>query len=338
MISAAELLYSTDWDSIAEILAKGKRFLLTTHVNADPDALGSELALAEVLRLMQKEPVILNPTPVSKNYLFMDPNSEIQVYENGDDIEFPHLDAVMILDISRWERLGSLADPIRHCGKPRICLDHHPYSGGFADYHLVNTDACATAEIVYDLLQKMDVSLNKRIAECLYTSMLADTGSFSFSNTSARCHRIAAELLSHNVAAREIFERLYQNHTPERLRFLGKALSDLRFDCGNKLAWMSINHQTLRENCMCVDDLEGYVEMPRNCRTVLLSILFLEVEPEDIKISLRAKGDFNANALAALFGGGGHAHASGIRMKGKLELVQQAVLSEARRALEPFHD
>ncbi len=246
------------------------------------------------------------------------------------------MDAVFILDISRWERLGSLSDPVRFCGRPKICIDHHPYSGGFADYHLVNTEACATAEIVYDLINFTGIRLDKRMAECLYASMVADTGSFSFSNTNARSHKIASELLTYGVCPRTVFEQLYQNQTPERLKFLGAALSSLRFDCNQKLAWMTISHEMLKQYGLDFEDIDGFVDLPRNCRSVLLSVLFLEVEPNDVKISLRAKGDFNANRLAGLFGGGGHNHASGIRLTGPLPVIEESVLKEARKAMQPF--
>ncbi|HJZ11439.1 MAG TPA: bifunctional oligoribonuclease/PAP phosphatase NrnA, partial [Acidobacteriota bacterium] len=263
-------------------------------------------------------------------------NHEIQVYTHPADFEGESLDAVFILDISRWERLGALAEIIRDFSKPKICIDHHPYTGGFADYHLVNTKACASAEIVYDLIYYLGIPLNKKIAECIYASVLSDTGSFTFSNTNARSHKIAADLMQQHINTREIFEGLYQNHTPERLRFMGKVIANLQFDCESKLAWSAVSRQMLDEHGLCPEDVEGFVDLPRNCGAVVLSILFLETAPEDIKISLRAKGKFNANKLAGIFGGGGHNHASGIRMFGPLETVKQTILEEARRAMKAY--
>jgi len=334
MLTTAEQLFTGDWEAVSNIIRNHQRFLITTHVNADPDALGSELALAEALRTIGKDPVILNPTPVSVNYSFLDISSEIQVYTNEDSFDADAFDAVFILDISRWERLGGLADPIRMCRKQKTCIDHHPYTGGYADFHLVSTQACASAEIVYDLIRYLDIPLNRRISESLYAAIVADTGSFTFSNTNATTHRIVAELMTHNICSRDILEHLYQNHTPKRLKFLGEALANLQFDCGQRLAWMTISHRTLLEHGLNPEDAEGFVDLPRNCRSVLLSMLFLEVEPEDVKISLRAKGNFNANKLASVFGGGGHNHASGIRMTGSLSEIENTVLNEARKALQ----
>jgi bifunctional oligoribonuclease and PAP phosphatase NrnA len=327
---------TAEWENIKKVVEDGISFLITTHVQADPDALGSELALAEALRSMNKNPLIVNPTPLSKNYAFLDTTREVQVFDKKKGLNGYALDGVFILDISRWERLGDLADPVRECGKPKICIDHHPYSGGFANYHLVNTRACASAEIVFDLIKYLNLPISKKIAECLYASILADTGSFSFTNTNARSHEIASELLSYGISPRETFEHLYQNHTPERLKFLGKSLSQLNFDCNGKLAWMSISNQTLKETGLQQDDVEGFVDIPRNCREVLLSVVFLEVEPNDVKVSLRAKGSFNANQLATMFGGGGHNHASGIRILDSLANAERMVLAEARIAMAPF--
>jgi phosphoesterase RecJ-like protein len=326
--------FSGDWDSVRETVEKANRVLITTHVQADPDALGSEIALAEALRSIGKQTVILNPTAPSHNYTFIDANKEVKQYQSGESLR--DIDAIFILDISRWERLGALADVVRDSGKPKICMDHHPYTGGHADYHLVNVQACASAEIVYDLVRFLGITITPAIAEPLYTAILSDTGSFSFSNTSARAHQIAFELMDFGVNWRSIFEKLYQNHSAERLKFMGKVLSTLQLDCDQKLAWITIPHQMLTDNNIHPDDVEGFVDMARNCKNVLLSVLFLEVEPDDVKISLRAKGNFNASKLASHFGGGGHNHASGIRLIGPLPQIEQTVLAEARNALENY--
>lgn len=333
MTKAGERSRPGDWEPIRNIIRENQRFLITTHVNADPDAIGSELALSEGLQTLRKETLIVNPTTVSVTNAFLDPEGQIEVYTNGAGLSDYSYDAVFILDISRWERLGPLAEPIRLCSKPKVCIDHHPYSGGFADYHIVNVNACASAEIVYDLLCYMNVPLSFRMAQAIYAAMLADTGSFSFSNTNARSHRIVSELLEQPLPARTIYENLYQNFTPERLRFLGKCLSGLQFDCDGRIAWMSIPYEVLQEREMTPEDVDGFADLPRNCRTVQLSILFLEVEPGDIKISLRSKGDFNSNQLASLFGGGGHCHASGIRLSGQLSDIEHLVLKAAREAV-----
>jgi phosphoesterase RecJ-like protein len=331
----SDLSFSNDWETIREIVHKNRRFLITTHVNADPDALGSEIALAEGLRSINKEPVILNPTSISRHFSFLDPEQRVREYTKAEwtDSDF---DAAFILDISRWERLGSLADPLRYSDKPKICVDHHPYTGGFSDYHLVNVNACASAEIVYDLLNYLEIPLSKRIAESIYVSIVADTGAFTFSNTNERTHQIVSDLLTYGICPRTLYEGLYQNHSPERLKFLGKVLGSLQFDCDQRLAYVTVSQAMLQENGMTPDDLEGFVDMPRNCRSVLLSMLFAEVAPDDVKISLRSKGDFHSNKIAFLFGGGGHSHASGIRLSGKLQDIEETVLTEARKALRAF--
>ena len=334
MSIATKRLVASDWESIKSIVGRNQSFLITTHVQADPDALGSEIALAEALKSAGKQVTIVNPTPVSRNYSFIDRFGEIVVFDSELTVRAMNFDAVFILDISRWERLGLMADTIRDCGRPKICMDHHPYSGGHADFHVVDTGACATAELVYDLVCDLGIPISRPLAEALYTAILADTGSFSFSNTSSRSHQIACDLLSHGIPARSIYEKLYQNHSPKRLIFLGKALASLQFDCGERMAWISIDQKMLREMGVHPEEVDGFVDMARNCRDVLLSIVFLEVEPNDIKISLRAKGNFNANQLAGKFGGGGHNHASGIRLAGPLQEIETAVLAEARKAVE----
>jgi phosphoesterase RecJ-like protein len=335
MSVVSERSFSKDWESIRRVIDESQRFLIATHVNADPDALGSELALAEGLRKSGKHVEIINPTSTSKNFQFLDPESEIKEFTGGGKTVSPEsFDAIFIMDISRWERLGALADPIRVCKKPKICIDHHPYTGGFADFHLVNVKACASAEIVFDLLQELQIPIDRRIAEYIYISILADTGSFAFSNTNQRTHEIASELLKYGIDPRALHEHLYQNYTPQRLKFLGNLLCNLHFECNQQMAWVSVSRQLFQEFHMKPDDLEGFVDLPRNCKSVLLSILFAEVAPNDIKISLRSKGDFHSSLIAAEFGGGGHHHASGIRLQGSLSEVEKVVLAKAKELLE----
>lgn len=336
MATVLKEIVTTDWERVCRVLLDSERVLITTHMQADPDALGSELALAEALRTIAKKPVIVNPTPISNNYRFLDSRNEISVHASEDGIPVDTFDSVFILDISRWERLGTLAEPISKSSRPKICIDHHPYIPSHEDLRLVSLEACATAEIVYDLIRDTGIPINQRIAECLYTAILTDTGAFSFSNTNARSHKIAADLLSYGIDSRHLYEQVYQNSTPARLRFLGAALSRLQVDCNKKLAWMSVGYDQLREFGIHPDEIDGFADLPRNCRECLLSVLFLELEPGDVKISLRAKGDFNANKLATRFGGGGHAHASGIRIKGRLEDVMETILAAARADMQPF--
>lgn len=335
MKPATTRILTSDWESIKNLVRQSSGFLITTHVQADPDALGSEIALASALNHAGKKARILNPTRISQNYSFIDPHQNVGVYDStGSKLASDEFDAVFILDISRWERLGPLAEPIRNCGRPKVCMDHHPYSGGHADYHVVDTSACATAELVYDLICDLDLPITQEIASALYTAIVADTGSFSFSNTTPRSHQIACDLLNHGIQARSLHEKLYQTHSARRLLFLGNALSSLKFDCNDRLAWMSISHEMLQATGIHPDEIDGFVDMARNCKSVVLSMLFLEVAPNDIKISLRAKGQFNANQLAGKFGGGGHNHASGIRIATTLEDAERAILSEARKAVE----
>ena len=317
--------FSKDWETISQIIKGNSRFLLTTHVNADPDALGSELSLAEGLRVIGKEPKILNPTRISRHYAFLDPEGEVKEFANEDIHTF---DAVFILDISRWERLGNMAHFIRNYPGIRICIDHHPVQGNFADINLICEDACASGELVLRLINSMNGELTPEIAEPLYASILTDTGAFRFPNTSSQTHAAAAQLLSTGIRSEVIYDQIYERCSPARVKLLGLALSNLQYLHNGRLAWMAISQSMLQENGVDVEEIEGFVDIARGIRSVEASLLFIELSQRKVKISLRSRGSVDVNCFASRFGGGGHRHASGIMIDEPLHEVVERVLQQ----------
>ena len=161
-----------------DVVLHHQRFLITTHINPDGDGIGSELALARFLQDMGKEVTVVNATPTPRKYRFLDNSSAIRIFD--DNGHLPDADAVFILDISRWERLGNMAQLIRTHPGIKICIDHHPVHGNFADINLICEDACASGELVLRLINSMGYSVTAQIAEPLYASILTDTGAFRF--------------------------------------------------------------------------------------------------------------------------------------------------------------
>jgi phosphoesterase RecJ-like protein len=318
---------------LASELAPCQRVALSTHINADGDGCGSEAALARLLAQMGITTHIVNATPWPTMFTFL----------LGDDVcdrsaegaaALEQIDRLIVLDISDVRRLGSLAPAVRALAVPPLVIDHHlPGEEPPGTIHLADVNACATGELVYDFAATLGLEITPAIATALYTAILTDTGGFRFSNTSPRCHAIAARLLAAGVDPEEIYRRIYASVPRGRLALLHDALESLEVDDVNGLAWVSIAAGVLEKYGVSGEDLDGIAEYPRSVIGVRLAFLFRDLGHGKVKISFRSVRGVDANALAKVFGGGGHARAAGALVSGTLEEVRGKVLAAAREML-----
>ncbi len=314
-------------ESTKEAIARHKTFFVTTHINADGDGIGSELGLARFLRKLGKTATVLNSTPTPRNYRFLDPGNEIEIFNAASaPTDFGHVEAIFIVDISKWERLGPMTEFVRHHPALKICIDHHPVCGDFADVNLICQEACASGELVLDVINSLSVPLTPEIAEPLYASILTDTGAFRFPNTNAKTHLAAAQLISAGIDAAYIYEEIYERCSHGRVKILGETLCNLEYLHSGRLAWMMITQPMLRQTGVQTEEIEGFADMARGIRNVEASLLFIELADGKVKVSLRSKGNVDVNKFASRFGGGGHQHASGILMQGPIESAVNQVL------------
>jgi phosphoesterase RecJ-like protein len=320
-------------ERLASELVRGQAVALSTHINADGDGCGSEAALARLLGQMGIAAHIVNPTPWPSMYSFL----------LGDDVRdrsadgvsaLEGIDRLIVLDISDVKRLGSLAPAVRALKVPPLVIDHHPPGEEPpGTIHVTDTGACATGELVYDFAATLQLEVTPAIATALYVAILTDTGGFRFSNTSPRCHAIAARLLSAGVDPEEMYRRIYASVPEGRLRLLRDALDSLEVDDAKGLAWVSIAAGALEKYEVSGEDLDGIAEYPRSVSGVKLALLFRDLGHGKVKISFRSVRGVDANALAKQFGGGGHARASGALVSGTLDEVRTSVIAAAREML-----
>jgi len=236
-----------------------------------------------------------------------------------------------VLDTSETSRLGSVADRL---GDLKILvIDHHPPTPrAIGETVALDPTACATGELVYDLLTLDGGRPDLRQARALYVAVVTDTGSFCFGNTTPRAHAVAAELLRAGVDVEVMFRHLFARYTPEGLDLLERALTSLEVDREHALAWVSIRARDLDETDASVEDREGLVEYPRRLQGTEVAILFRELPGGRTKISLRSNGAIDVAAVARDFGGGGHRQAAGALVQGHLEDVRDRVVDRLREA------
>lgn len=320
----------TELEKTIEAIHQHQQFVITTHINPDGDGIGSELALARFLRDIGKSVAIINSSGTPRNYQFLDRIGEILVHESQVSAElFRQAEVIFIVDISKWERLGPMKQAVQNHNGLKICIDHHPLCGDFADINLVCQEACASGELVLRVITAMNGKLTAQIAEPLYASILTDTGSFRFPNTTANTHASVALLLSTGINSGMIYEQIYERCSPQRVKLLGAALCNLEYLHSGKLAWTMITQAMLRQTGVEPEEVEGFVDIARGIKNVEVSAIFLELADGRVKVSLRSKGDIDVNKYAVRFGGGGHRHASGILMSGPIAVAVNTVLGDS---------
>ncbi len=314
------------------MLGPGRRVALTTHVNADGDGVGSEVALWHLLTARRVQVAIANPTPIPSRFDFLVPPGSDACERAAKEIEAA--DVIVVVDISDLSRLGDLAPGVRKARGPTACIDHHVSPGSLpAGPRLVAPEASASAELVFDFATALGWELTPDAARALYVGILTDTGAFRFANTSPRVLQVASALLSRGVDPESIYEAVYASAPEGRVRLTAEVLQTLVVEPDVGLAWVTVPPDALARHGATPDDLDGIVEFPRSIAGVRLALLFRQLANGRIKVSFRSLGNVDAAELAHAFAGGGHRKAAGASVDGSMADVQRSVLEAARAYL-----
>ncbi|NPV25972.1 MAG: bifunctional oligoribonuclease/PAP phosphatase NrnA [Firmicutes bacterium] len=314
---------------IVKELANAPSVLICSHVMPDGDSIGSMLALGLAMEKINKKVVMAANAPIPDVYRFLAGSQKVRLPVEVVDIP----PVAVILDCTEEERVGDkLLDLIRPI-PVKINIDHHISNTGFGEYRWVDPAAAATGELIFTLLKTMDVPLDPPIATAIYTALVMDTGSFQYSNTTDQTHRIAAELLLQGADLDGVREYLFETQPVVVLRLLAEVLSSLQLSEDGWVAWMVVTRENVESLGVSSEHFEGIVNYPKSVAGVEVGLLFRELEPGKIKVSLRSKRLVDVNKLAARFGGGGHQRAAGCIVIGSLAEVVQQVVAAAREAV-----
>lgn len=314
-------------------LKPGMTVALSTHINADGDGCGSEVALAHLLMQRGIATRIVNPTPWPTMFNFLLDGGIVEASVRG-TAALDDIDALIVLDINDVRRVGVLADKVRSLTVPIAVIDHH-IAGDvpIGDIVVADTGACATGELVFDVATTLGLELTPLVARALYCAILTDTGSFRFSNTSPRAHAIAAVLLGAGVDPEEMYRRIYAQVSVGRMELLRDALGSLEVDRDLGLAHISVEAGVMEKYDVTSEELDGIVEHPRSIAGTRLALFFRDLGYGKVKVSFRSAGAIDVQQFARVYGGGGHAKASGAMLTGSLTEVRDRVVSDAKTYL-----
>lgn len=314
-------------------LRPGMTVALSTHINADGDGCGSEVALAHLLAQRGITARIVNPTPWPAMFAFLLEGGIEEASARG-TAALDGIDALIVMDINDVRRLGGLAEKVQSLTVPISVIDHHVVGEhALGDIVVADTRACATGELVFDVATTLQLDITPLVAQALYCAILTDTGSFRFSNTSPRAHAIAAVLLDNGVNPEEMYRRIYAQVSLGRMGLLREALESLDVDAALGLAWISVEAGVMGRYDVTGEELDGIVEHPRSIAGTRLALFFRDLGHDKVKVSFRSTGTVDVQRLASIYGGGGHAKASGALLTGTLVAVRDRVVRDAKAYL-----
>lgn len=296
--------------------------MLACHQRPDGDTLGSALALARVLRAMGRDVVVVCEDGVPENYLFIPDADTVVQSTSRRDFDFG-----VLVDSEGISRVGSAGEAVT-AAKTTACIDHHLPENEFGDVRITDPDYSATAELVAELFDAAGIDIDVTVASQLLTGIIADTGAFRFANTSPRTFHVAARLTDLGADPALIAREVYDSKPLRAAKLLGRALSSLETDPGGKVVWAVIRKSDLDELQATDGDTDSIVNHVRSVRGPEVAVLFREIQPNVIRISLRSNGNVDVNQVAKQFGGGGHAAAAGCTVEAPLDEACNRVIQE----------
>jgi len=317
-------------DRILEILGESHTIAVCSHMRPDGDCIGSTLGLALALLEQGKEVICWNQDPVPDKLRFLDPDQLIQAPRPIKRA----FDCVVAVDAASIDRLGTAEKHIAN-RKTLINIDHHASNTRFGDVNWIASREPSSGELVYQLIRKAGWEITPRIADCLFTAISTDTGSFQYPTTLPATYYAAGDLVKQGANLATVCDEVYQSYPLSRVKLLRHVYNKFRLTHDNQIAYFWLKEEDFARTGATASDTEGLIDHVRAIEPVVVACVFEELEPELTRISLRSKDkNVNVSDIGGEFGGGGHLAAAGARIAGRPMGVQRRVVAAIRRALD----
>ncbi|MDA0836015.1 MAG: bifunctional oligoribonuclease/PAP phosphatase NrnA [Planctomycetota bacterium] len=323
-----------DWAPLQKIIQENQRFVLTSHVRPDADAIGSELALAGLLEQLGKDVRIINPSATPNHLMFLDPDNRVTCL-GGDitEVEVHNTDVHIVVDTSAWTQLATMGRILRASPAIKVVIDHHLSSDDLGAVEFKNTQAEATGALIFQLSQTLGLTVTADQAMALFCAIATDTGWYRFSSTTGETLRIAGQLIDLGASPHLIYHQLYEQITFARIQLTARVLQRVALDCDGRLVYTSVGLKDFEETGALPSETEDLVNECLKISGTECAFIAVEQRNRQIKISFRSRSGVNVAAVAEQFAGGGHRQAAGALLQGPLETAVEAVLTEMRKTL-----
>ena len=324
-----------DWSRFTELIHAHRRYLVTTHIRPDCDALGSALGMAAVLEELGKQVTIVTGFDTPPDFRFLDPHAKIK--RIGKDVmpeQLEGIEVLIVVDTSAWAQLGEMGEAIRTTRAKKVVLDHHVSFDDLGAEEFRDTRAEATGRLVFEAARQLGVPIAPDVAEMLFVAVATDTGWFRFSSTTAETYRLAAQLADAGAVPDKLYKDLYENDTLARLLLVGRVLARARTELDGRLIYTWIERKDFEATGALPSDSEDLINMTLAVGGTEAAVILVEQVGGGFKISFRSRCELDCSRLAEQFGGGGHKKAAGAFLADPLPIAQAKVLDAVRAAMQ----
>lgn len=317
-----------DWQPLREIINQHERFVITSHVRPDADAIGSEMGLAILLQNLGKQVRIINPSATPDHLKFLDPDAMIHKYGPGVSLnEACDTDVHLVVDTSAWVQVGDVRAVLEATSARKVVIDHHLSSDDLGALDFKDVTASATGLLIQELAEFLGLPPSGDQADTLFAAMATDTGWFRFSNADARTYAAASRLIEYGARPNLLYRELYERSSLARLKLHSLILNRVQLEFGSHLAHTFATRADFKETGSQPADTEDLVNTCLTIDGVEAAFILVQQLDGRIKASLRSRSEVNVAAIAEQFGGGGHRQAAGAMLPGPLEQAQQTLLA-----------
>lgn len=338
-----ELSKTKEFQRFKQTLLEAKRVLISTHALPDGDGLGAESAIFHYLKRAKKACRVYNPDPLPKRYQFLDPK-KVSLLGPGEVEIWDHFDLWIIVDTNDPRRLGKLWPELSLRAKKIVFLDHHPeIAGSHAIQYpphasvLCDVESSSIGEMLHHIFQELGIAkINKDVALGLYVSVMTDTNSFRYARTTPHAHRIAGEMIESGVNPEEVYQNIYSSKELSHLQLLGQLLQNTKVTSSGKIAWLEMGLALRKTHRASSDDTQSFLNLLLLLKDAEVVCLFREEDDNQIRVSIRSKGQIIINRVAMELGGGGHDYAAGLALSAPLDKTVDAVIGRLKTLVSHY--
>ncbi len=321
--------YNSQFKFISDLIKKHDKIIITAHETPDGDAIGSESSFYLALKELNKHVIVVNADPMAEHYLFLDYDNCFNVLDDNFNIPEDIEDYLLvILDTNDIDNIGIVCEKILTRVKQYLIIDHHESSDIFKDNQLILSNSSSTCEILYDLLNFLNIKIDFNIAQALFVGIVYDTGSFIYPKTSAKTFSIAHTLVKKGVSPNEVYSRIYDSNSVSALKLHSKVSASLKLYYNQHVAVQIMLKETIEECGAMYEEADSIINTPLKSETIRVSVFFKENPEGILRCSMRSKGNIDVSSIAQHYDGGGHKTAAGFKSKYPLDIIQEKVLKK----------
>jgi phosphoesterase RecJ-like protein len=315
-----------------DFLSRTQRFIVTSHETPDADAIGSECAISKALRGLGREVIVLNADPTPHKLSFLDPEKTIQFLEREDQVPADIAEySLLMLDTNDAQNIGQIASLVLPRVREHFIIDHHEQEEDLMAGNFIRKSASSTAEIIYLLLREMNVTIDREMAQALFTGIVYDTGSFIYPKTTALTFEIARDLVAKGVRPNTVYSKLYESNSISALILQTRVLTTLELFFSNHVSLLTMTREMVVDSGANYEEADQLINIPLRSEDIRVSVFFKQNPAGLLRCSLRSKANINVVEIAQSFGGGGHRTAAGFKCHDTLEKSKQVVLEKLRK-------